>query len=49
MVVLIHSEVKNMQKIERSALTQANLAGGCNKHGSSVAKATTVVIVKVGS
>jgi hypothetical protein len=36
-----------MQKIERSALTQANVAGGCNKRSSSAAKATSVVVVQV--
>jgi hypothetical protein len=47
MVVFIYSEVKNMQKIERHALTQANVAGGCNKSSSSSAKATQVVYVVV--
>jgi hypothetical protein len=37
-----------MQKIDRNALTQANVAGGCNKRSSSSANATSVVVVKVG-
>ncbi|CAB3756860.1 hypothetical protein LMG29542_02927 [Paraburkholderia humisilvae] len=37
-----------MQKIDRNALTQANVAGGCNKRQSSTASAATVVVVKVG-
>jgi hypothetical protein len=48
MIVLVHFEVKKMQKIERNALTQANVAGGCNKRCASSSKATTVVVVKVG-
>jgi hypothetical protein len=36
-----------MQKIERNALIQGNVAGGCNKRSSSSATATSVVIVKV--
>jgi hypothetical protein len=47
MVVLNHTEVKNMQKIERNALIQANVAGGCNKRSSSSANATQVVVVQV--
>ncbi|TDY54185.1 hypothetical protein BX592_102332 [Paraburkholderia rhizosphaerae] len=37
-----------MQKIDRNALTQANLAGGCNKRSSCSATATTIVVVKAG-
>jgi hypothetical protein len=37
-----------MQKIDRNSLAQASLSGGCNKRSSSAAKATTVVVVKVG-
>ncbi|CAB3750398.1 hypothetical protein LMG29739_01080 [Paraburkholderia solisilvae] len=36
-----------MQKIERNALIEAKVAGGCNKRSSSSAQATTVVVVKV--
>jgi hypothetical protein len=36
-----------MQKIERNALTQANVAGGCNKRSSSSATAASVVVVQV--
>ncbi|HVE08368.1 MAG TPA: hypothetical protein VNE00_14040 [Paraburkholderia sp.] len=39
-------EIK-MQKIERAALAQVGLAGGCSKNNSNSARASTTVVVKV--
>lgn len=37
-----------MQKIERNALAQASLAGGCHKANSQASSNTTVVIYVTG-